>query len=173
MRNGTDALFAYYDIKMVGIEEVQVMEYGTRQTSNTTCTLEECVVQDAHIAPCEIENWQSKHNAGIARLNRSPRLSWKSHLSQVTIDYCVCNVEKLPRLYDVYNGRLGNRFEDIRKRIEWATEEKVAKSWGESHVTAGPDNVHGPWWRDGEGPGRDMDSFTKEIGAIGAFGCFE
>lgn len=59
IRNDSDALFHLHGIRVAGIEDLQLMELGSRSNKRLVNGLGKCIDKDAPISPAEREAWKS------------------------------------------------------------------------------------------------------------------
>ncbi|RDH36377.1 hypothetical protein BDQ94DRAFT_157840 [Aspergillus welwitschiae] len=89
VRNDSVAMFHQYQVKLAGIYDLQVMEVGTRaRPGKYLAGLAKCISRDAPMTPFE-----------KAIFNSRP-------LSKDVVEYCVQDVQFLPRLWQTYSRAL-------------------------------------------------------------------
>jgi exonuclease 3'-5' domain-containing protein 1 len=139
VRQDSDALYNEYAVSLRGVQDLQLMELASRKhTRRFVCGLAKCVEKDAGLSYAEIETWRAGKDKGselfkpgrggsFALFNQRPLLG-------AVWDYCVEDVRFLPRLWQIYDGRLASEW---RARVEMATVDRVLLSRSDAH-TPGP-----------------------------------
>jgi exonuclease 3'-5' domain-containing protein 1 len=151
VRHDSDALFAHFDIKLAGIEDLQLMELATRGSERTHVKgLAYCIRWNIPYAEWKdgqdsIDKWLEtkekgrklfapEHGGSFEVFNQRP-------LSDDVLKYCIEDVRLLPILWTVYNGwltpfwrKLVNR--EVENRIRSSQSAKFKGSgW---HMTLAP-----------------------------------
>ncbi|KAL3485387.1 ribonuclease H-like domain-containing protein [Aspergillus germanicus] len=157
VRHDSDALHAHFGIRLAGIEDLQLMELGTRGGERTHVKgLSHCIRLNIPFAEWKdgqesIDRWLEtkekgrklfapEHGGSFEVFNQRP-------LSEDVLRYCIEDVRLLPILWKVYNGLL-TRFwrkmvdEEVENRIRSSQSAKFKGSgWHMTLAPAGWDDV--------------------------------
>ncbi|KAL4912872.1 exonuclease [Aspergillus aurantiobrunneus] len=111
VRNDSDALYANFGVHLAGIEDIQLLELATRCFSKRHINgLAKCIVRDAGLTLAEKLECSAIKNKG--KMLFAPEFGGAYEVFNVRpipqgiIEYCAQDVCILPRLWQVYNGRL-------------------------------------------------------------------
>jgi exonuclease 3'-5' domain-containing protein 1 len=130
VRNDSDALFHHFQISLSGVEDIQLMELATR-TFPRKCVngLQRCIENDAVMTAAEKSAWLAAKERGMKLF--APEKGGRYEvfnerpLAKEIIQYCVQDVQFLPRLWSRYQKRLSASW---AKKVQVATEERVSLS---------------------------------------------
>ncbi|KAL3449168.1 ribonuclease H-like domain-containing protein [Aspergillus insuetus] len=127
VRNDSDALYSHYGVHLAGIRDIQLLELATRSGSRRLINgLGRCIERDAGLSGFEASAWKDIKEKG-RRLFAPERggayeVFNARPFSEEIILYCAQDVRILPKLWEVYNGKLGSRW---MERIEVATRDRI------------------------------------------------
>jgi len=147
VRNDSDALFFHFGIALQGIEDIQLMENASRRTSKRLLSgLAKCVEYDCPATPEEKESWKAAKEKGSAAWDPAKGGSFevwdKRPLPKELLQYAVQDVQLLPRLRDLYLGRLNRVW---KAKLAEETLARVALSQSPNYSPQGRDKALGPW----------------------------
>ncbi|KAK3669791.1 hypothetical protein LTR78_010308 [Recurvomyces mirabilis] len=153
IRNDSDALFGLFNVRVQGIEDVQLMELASRSFSKRHINgLAKCIERDSTLSfkdKCEWKDgkergkrlFDPKLGGGYAVFDERP-------LSAEIKTYCVQDVLHMPALRELYRAKLCDAW---WRRIEDETSARVRLSQGRSFNGQGMHMAEGPrsWqhWR--------------------------
>lgn len=130
VRNDSDALFHHYQISLRGVQDLQLMELATRLYAKEYVSgLQKCIEKDAGMTYLEKMIWNTCKEKGLQLF--SPEKGGRYEifnerpLSEDIINYCVQDVQFLPRLWSHYHARIRGGWVD---KVRLATEERVRYS---------------------------------------------
>ncbi|KAI0132799.1 ribonuclease H-like domain-containing protein [Xylariales sp. AK1849] len=153
VRNDSDALHSHFKVSLRGVQDLQLMQLATRSYRRAyLCGLAKCVEKDAGLSAKELDTWQAGKVKGLELftperggrydvLNRRP-------LPEPIRRYCVEDVRIMPRLWEVYDGKLTASW---RERVERATDDRLLSSQSPSYDPKSPEATLAPagWDREG------------------------
>lgn len=152
VRNDSDALFSHYGIRLAGVQDLQLMELATRTFPRRHVNgLAKCIERDGPMSPADLLTWKTtkekgvklfapEHGGSYAVFNQRP-------MPQDIIDYCVQDVELLPRLWALYNGKLTQAW---RERVRASTIDRIVLSQSATYNGKGPHKALPPsGWYEG------------------------
>ncbi|KAI1269148.1 ribonuclease H-like protein [Xylariaceae sp. FL1019] len=130
IRNDSDALYSHYQIKVQGIQDLQLMELATRFGHKDFVTgLKKCIERDLPMTRTERLNWIKTKDEGLKLFAPEKGGSYEVFnerpLPEKVRMYCVQDVHFLPRLWDVYNREM---IPTWRAKVEDATKARVVES---------------------------------------------
>jgi exonuclease 3'-5' domain-containing protein 1 len=113
IRNDSDALFHLFGISVAGIEDLQLMELGSRRFNKKLVNgLSKCIELDASLTATERQKWKDAKEKGNELFNPSRGGSYavfdQRPLTSEMEKYCVQDVIHLPALRQTYWGRINN-----------------------------------------------------------------
>ncbi len=150
VRNDSDALYHHFQIALQGIQDVQLMENASRSgpISNKKWLqgLAKCITKDVPITQQEKEICKKIKDKGrrlfaperggaYAVFNERP-------LREEIKDYCVQDVQFLPKLCEIYRNRLNSTW---KIRVEIETLKRVQSSQSPTYLPHGNQQALGPW----------------------------
>lgn len=146
VRNDSDALFCHYGIKLQGIQDIQLMEFATRTYPGSfICGLKKCIERDVAMGYTEKNNWMMAKQDGLKLFSPDKGGSYEVFnqrpLPETIKIYCIQDVNYLPRLWDLYDGKLAAGW---RTRVEVATKDRVTESQTYDYDAQGPDKARPP-----------------------------
>lgn len=105
VRNDADALWALYGVGLGRVVDVQLFENASRRGDKTyLCGLNNAVRNDAGLGFQRRERWLRVKSEVTAQM--AGKIFSKRPLDEKTVQYCVNDVVHLPKLNDVYTGRI-------------------------------------------------------------------
>jgi exonuclease 3'-5' domain-containing protein 1 len=151
-RNDADALWSHYKVALDGVTDVQLMENASRTGSKEYLRgLDKCVQFDLKLGFMELNQWlRTKQN--VTKMMQSGVFA-KRPMDEKTVQYCVGDVRYLPKLYEVYMGKLNEQW---MGKVKLESNKRVEETRGESYEPQGPRKMFGPW-------GVGSDSGTKRL----------
>ncbi|KAK0623994.1 ribonuclease H-like domain-containing protein [Immersiella caudata] len=129
-RNDADALWAHYKVALNGVTDVQLMENASREGSKEFLGgLDKCVQYGLSLGYLELSQWlRTKQDVKSMMSNG---VFAKRPMEEKTVQYCVGDVQYLPKLYEVYGKKLNK---------EW-----MEKARSAGYEPQGPRKKFGPW----------------------------
>ncbi|KAJ6779705.1 hypothetical protein PWT90_07316 [Aphanocladium album] len=111
VRNDSDALYKHFNIRLAGMQDLQLMEVATRSFGRKHVNgLAKCIERDASLSPAERQRWKDCKETGVRLFAPERGGSYKvfNHrpLSKEILQYCVQDVHFMPRLWAYYNGKM-------------------------------------------------------------------
>jgi exonuclease 3'-5' domain-containing protein 1 len=148
VRNDSDALHSHFGIALAGVQDLQLMELAARSSSYSRRVvngLARCIERDAPLSAAERRAWAAVKEAGLrlfaperggsyAVFNARP-------LPPAIRRYCAQDVLVLPRLWALYDRRMGAAW---RARVLQASRERVAMSQAATYNPWGSDRALAP-----------------------------
>lgn len=141
VRNDAKALWTQLQIKLAGAIDIQLLENASRKTNKTLLhELDNAIQEDGKFTPQQRERW-SHGKKEINSLKVDDVFSQRL-LDPKTIRYCVNNVVFLPKLKELYLGRIthewkGKAVAESEKRLEQACSAQAETTESERN--------RGPW----------------------------
>lgn len=141
VRNDAKALWTQFQVKLAGAIDIQLLENASRKSNKTLLhDLEKAIQEDGKFTSQQRQRWaHGKKEINDLKLDDvfSQRL-----LDPKTIRYCVNNVVFLPKLKEIYLGRIthewkGKAVAESQKRLEQACS-------AQSEMTE-TERSRGPW----------------------------
>ena len=109
VRDAATVLYAQYNIKLQGVQDIQLMQNASRQWANFK-ELSQCIRRDTPISTQEKTNWMKLHVNGPMGLSPTRGGTYEilptRPLSETTVNYCKNEVLHLPELRKIYLRRL-------------------------------------------------------------------
>lgn len=114
VRNDSDALYAHYNIHLGGIQDLQLMELGTRSPlvgpRRFVRGLSRCIEMDAPLSMIEKVDWLQTKDRGVKLFAPEKGGSYQVFnerpMKDIIKAYCANDVWILPRLWTYYDGKL-------------------------------------------------------------------
>ncbi|RDK41191.1 hypothetical protein M752DRAFT_267480 [Aspergillus phoenicis ATCC 13157] len=111
VRNDSAAMFHQYQVELAGIYDLEVMEVGTRaRPGKYLAGLAKCISRDVPMTPFEKANWRATKERGKTLFSLQHGGSYEvinaRPLSKEVVEYCVQDVQFLPRLWQTYSRAL-------------------------------------------------------------------
>lgn len=130
VRNDSDALYSHFDIKLAGIQDLQLMELATRNPPKRyVAGLSRCIDRDASLSPREQRVCSQVKEKGLRLF--APEKGGKYEvfnerpLSNDLMNYCAQDVQVLPALWKQYDRKLGTNW---RSKVHLESESRVKMS---------------------------------------------
>jgi exonuclease 3'-5' domain-containing protein 1 len=130
VRNDSDALHGNYQIKLAGIHDLQLMELSTRSFSRRCVNgLSKCIERDAPLSIQERLAWVQTKESGLRLFAPEKGGRYEVFNERPLPDaikfYCAQDVQILPRLWDYYDGKMGQKW---REKMIAASKARVQSS---------------------------------------------
>jgi exonuclease 3'-5' domain-containing protein 1 len=133
VRNDSDALFSHFQIRLAGVQDLQLMELATRLATfgprSLVCGLARCIERHVPLSATEKSAWLATKERGTRLFaperGGSYQLFNERPLRVEIRRYCVQDVQLLPRLWAYYAGKLTKAWEG---RAREASRDRVALS---------------------------------------------
>ncbi|KAK4960216.1 hypothetical protein LTR10_003109 [Elasticomyces elasticus] len=163
VRNDADALYALCDVRLVGVVDVQLLELASRRgPKHVVCGLAVCLEHEHALPSSGLHDWQTTKTEVFKifdpKLGGSYEVFNIRPLPQILIDYCAGDIEVLPTLSAIYEGRLNYHWSE-KARIE--TERRLEESRGPAYKHLGKHKIFGP--KDWRFPSKSKPSPTIRI----------
>ncbi|RMY26242.1 hypothetical protein D0867_00177 [Hortaea werneckii] len=146
VRNDADALYALFNIRLVHVIDVQLLELASRTGSKHVLRgLAACIEQEQALAEAGAYKWKSTKEEGTKLFN--PKLGGSYEvfnvrpLPQTLLDYCIGDVQYLPALSDIYQCRINDYWKE-QVRVE--TERRLTESREPNYQPKGKKKIFGP-----------------------------
>lgn len=155
VRNDSDALFSHFDIRLAGVQDLQLMELATRSYVKSHISgLAKCIKNDSGLSYTERLNWKSIKEKGTSLFAPERGGSYAVFdarpLPGEMISYCAQDVTFLPVLWLVYDRKLTPPW---REKIEKETKKRVRLSQSASFYGKGQHMALAPsGWRYWQAP---------------------
>ncbi|KAL8642913.1 MAG: hypothetical protein Q9228_000450 [Teloschistes exilis] len=115
VRQQSDALYAHFGIRLDGIEDLQLMEFGRRFTirsvGNDLRVLAYCILNHAAMGRARRRAWEAVKENGCRcfdpALGGTYQVFNSRPLTADILAYCIQKVQFMPRLWGFYRSRLG------------------------------------------------------------------
>ncbi|KAI1203379.1 ribonuclease H-like domain-containing protein [Nemania serpens] len=150
VRCDSDALYHHFQIRLQNIHDIQLMELVTRRYRRTKVAgLRQCIEADMSLKKTEKLKWKAAKEAGSSLFAPEKGGDYavfdQRPLREEIMTYCAQDVRYLPRLWDLYHGKLQNRW---RVKLLKATLARVKESQGANYEPKGPHMLLAPaGWR--------------------------
>ncbi|KAL5335731.1 ribonuclease H-like domain-containing protein [Aspergillus crustosus] len=146
VRHDSDALYAHFQIHLAGIQDLQLMELATRTFSrNRVNGLARCIQDDANMTWSERLKWRKTKERGVKLFAPEKGGSYEVFnarpLSDDIIEYCVQDVRFLPKLWEVYDKKLTERW---RAKVQSEVLNRVLLSQASTYMGHGKHMALGP-----------------------------
>ncbi|CAJ2500567.1 Uu.00g034200.m01.CDS01 [Anthostomella pinea] len=132
VRNDSDALYSHFQVKLTGVQDLQLMELAARlggRSKKCVNGLTRSIENDALLTPIEKASWKSAKERGLTlfapQRGGSYRVFSDRPLAEAIRIYCVQDVQFLPRLWAHYALRLTPTWNN---RVQQASADRVAQS---------------------------------------------
>lgn len=146
VRNDSDALFSHFQIRLAGIQDLQLMELATRGFGRKYVNgLAKCIERDAPMTYMEMEDWKATKERGVKLFAPERGGSYEVFnarpLSEEIRRYCIQDVQFLPRLWARYNAKLTRAWD---RRVLEASKERVTLSQAPGYIGKGREKALAP-----------------------------
>src|SRR6266566_5510940 len=130
VRNDSDALYSHFQIRLAGIQDLQLMELATRTFARRHVKgLARCIEDDAPISLSERAAWKAAKEKGVKLFaperGGSYEVFKKRPLSEEIRLYCAQDVQFLFRLWSQYNSKMTGEW---KARVLEASKNRVIES---------------------------------------------
>lgn len=130
VRSDSDALFSHFQIRLAGVQDLQLMELATRTfPRRLVCGLARCIEREVSLGETEKSSWLATKERGTRLFaperGGSYQVFNERPLHAEIRRYCVQDVHLLPRLWAYYDGKLTKVWEG---RVREASRDRVALS---------------------------------------------
>ncbi|MCJ1429370.1 hypothetical protein MMC29_007284 [Sticta canariensis] len=147
VRNDSNVLYSHYQVKLAGVQDLQLMELATRNgPMGLLSRLARCIRNDAGLGLREGMVWTSCKSKGKAMF--APEQGGRYEvfnerpLKEAIIYYCAQDVTLLSKLWSTYNSKL-NPF--WRAKVAEESQVRIAQSQSAEYNPSGMDKALGPW----------------------------
>jgi exonuclease 3'-5' domain-containing protein 1 len=130
VRNDSDALFHHFQINLSGVHDIQLMELATRNFPRKCVNgLQRCIENDAMMTAAEKLTWNKAKEEGLKLF--APEKGGRYEvfnerpMAKEIIQYCVQDVQFLPRLWSRYKERMSAQW---AMKVQAETEARVLSS---------------------------------------------
>jgi exonuclease 3'-5' domain-containing protein 1 len=146
IRNDSDALFSLFGVRVGGIEDLQLMELGTRTRNRKLVKgLDKSIEQDAQLSAADIKAWKEVKDAGrklfAPELGGSYAVFDERPLSAEVQKYSVQDVVYMPAPRKTYLGQLHPEW---KAKVAKETVARIALSQSAGYDGQSKDKVEGP-----------------------------
>ncbi|KAF2009010.1 hypothetical protein BU24DRAFT_455931 [Aaosphaeria arxii CBS 175.79] len=147
IRNDSDALYALFGINVAGIHDIQLMENASR-SFNRRCVngLSKCIERDCPMTLSERRTWLATKEVGVKAFAPEKGGSYQVFnerpLRKEIRDYCMQDVKFLPRLWKLYDQKMGQAW---KGKVAHATVERIKLSQSAGFNGKGRHMALGPW----------------------------
>jgi exonuclease 3'-5' domain-containing protein 1 len=146
IRRDSDALYSLFGVSVAGIENLQLMELGSRRSSNKSVMgLAKCIEQDAPLSVAERKAWKAVKDSGIELFGPARGGSYtvfdQRPLSPEVEKYCAQDVIHMPALRQKYFGLLNKTW---KAKVNTETVARITLSQSAAFNTQGNDMAKGP-----------------------------
>ncbi|PSR80257.1 ribonuclease H-like domain-containing protein [Coniella lustricola] len=130
VRNDSDALYSHFNVNLGCVHDLQLMEFASRTFSKRFLTgLSKCIEKDAPMSFAQRSGWKATKQEGLHLFAPEHGGTYEVFntrpLPTKIQQYCVQDVQFLPRLYNYYKARLS---EAKLARVLQLSVERVALS---------------------------------------------
>lgn len=135
VRNDSDALYSHFNIELSCIHDIQLMELATRTFSRRRVNgLTKCIERDAPMTIEERTAWSVAKEKGVRLFAPERGGTYEVFntrpLPKEIMDYCVQDVQFLPKLWSHYSPKLTRKWS---QKLVQATRDRVALSQAASY----------------------------------------
>jgi exonuclease 3'-5' domain-containing protein 1 len=139
VRNDSDALFHHYNIKLAGVQDLQLMEVATRSyTGKCLNGLAKCLERDINMTTAAKQRSKIIKEKGLSLFLPERGGSCEAFnnrpLSQDIKLYCIQDVQYLPLLWSNYSKTIGA---SLRTKVKIASKERTALSQSKDYNPQG------------------------------------
>lgn len=140
VRNDSDALHYHFGICLRGVVDIQLLENASRSPQapkRLLHGLKRCIEHDLYFSPVQRNAWKAVKYQGRKTMDFDER-----PLSEAVRTYCAGDVRYMPRMWQLYSGRLEGKWNDM---VADETERRVELSQSPGYEPHGRHKVLGPW----------------------------
>lgn len=147
VRNDSNVLYSHYQVKLAGVQDLQLMELATRTGPMTLLRpLASCIRNDAGFGPREEKAWTSCKSKGKAMFTPEQGGRYEVFnerpLKEAIIYYCAQDVTLLNKLWSTYNSKLTPFW---RAKVTEESQVRIAQSQSAEYNPSVIDKTLGPW----------------------------
>jgi exonuclease 3'-5' domain-containing protein 1 len=147
IRTDSDALYSLFGIKVAGISDIQLMELATRSFSKRCVNgLAKCIDRDLPMTLKERSDWKATKERGVKLFAPERGGSYEVFnqrpLPEEMKEYCMQDVQLLPRLWQHYYSKLTPQW---RVKVEDETKKRIRLSQSVDFNGKGRHMALGPW----------------------------
>lgn len=147
VRNDSDALYSQFQVKLSGVQDLQLMELATRSGSQEfLMSLADCILEHADLEEQQELEWIISNYAGNEQFDPQMGGSYEVFnerpLHPNIVDYCAQDVRLLARLWGIYNFKLDSVW---RAKVANEVYDRVIQSQSAGYVSQGKHMALGPW----------------------------
>ncbi|OJD10765.1 hypothetical protein ACJ73_09703 [Blastomyces percursus] len=150
VRNDSNALFFHFGIRLEGVEDIQLMENGSRpgppSRKKFVSGLARCIEMDAPVSPAVKRLWEENKNKGAQLFSPKRGGSYEVFnarpIPQAIIDYCVQDVSFMPLLRTLYWSKLTPHW---KAEVDRATKERIRVTQTLTYQPNTRDKTLSPW----------------------------
>ncbi|OJD17263.1 hypothetical protein AJ78_02645 [Emergomyces pasteurianus Ep9510] len=174
LRNDSNALFFHFGIRLLGVEDIQLMENASRPGSAArkkfVSGLARCVELDAPVSPVVKRAWKEKKDKGLrlflSEYGGSYEVFNLRPMPHGIIEYCVHDMFFMPLLRTLYWSKLSPEW---KVEVDRATKERVRVSQTLTYQPNTRDKVLSPWQSlSNNGRSGIADNFLRRLDLFGA-----
>lgn len=165
VRNGADALWALYQVRLAGVVDLQLLENASRAGDKTYLSgLDKAVKFDLTLGPMELNHWirSRRETRGLPSMPPTVDVFSVRPIRAKTVQYCTDDVSYLPDLHSLYLGRMGSGGEWLTK-VQLESSRRVQEVQSPTYELKSSTRAIGPW---GQGPGKgvlSIDEFIEKL----------
>jgi len=146
IRNDSDALFSLFGVRVEGIEDLQLVELGTRTKNRKLVQgLGKSIERDAQLKAANVRACKEVKEAGkklfAPELGGSYAVFDQRPLSEEMVKYSVQDVLYMPALRETYLGKLNQEW---KAKVEEETLARIVQSQSVDYNGQSKDKVEGP-----------------------------
>ncbi|KAF8539776.1 ribonuclease H-like domain-containing protein [Trichophaea hybrida] len=147
VRRDADALYNLFGVSLQGVWDLQLMELATRPGRKQCVNgLARCIRTDAGMGWNEVREFEARKQQGLELFAPEKGGSYEVFnerpVKKEIVEYCVQDVEFLPKLWMAYKKRLTPGW---ARKLESATEERLALARSKTFMPDGRNMALGPW----------------------------
>lgn len=150
VRNDSDALYSHYDVRLQGVEDIQLMENAWRPPGRRRFVngLARCIKNDAPLSSEQKQNWDDVKDRGLGLFHPAKGGAYevfnRRPIELALVEYCANDVQYLPLLRKKYLRGLDEAW---KKKVDDETKNRVRLSQSKAYEPQSDDKKFGPWER--------------------------
>ncbi|KAI0837045.1 ribonuclease H-like domain-containing protein [Hypoxylon sp. FL0890] len=130
VRRDSDALFSHFNVRLEGIQDLQLMELATRSSRKSHVNgLSKCIEKDLSLSSADASAFKATKEKGLKlfdpKLGGSYEVFNERPISEEVRKYCIEDVKYLPLLWACYNRKLTPQW---RAKVHTETKARIALS---------------------------------------------
>ncbi|KAF2117958.1 ribonuclease H-like domain-containing protein [Lophiotrema nucula] len=145
VRNDSDALYKHFNIKLQGVQDLQLMELATRvRPRDRISSLTNCIKYDLVVSHTDKKEWEKVKDVGKTWFqNDQGRCFEERPLRPEVEKYCVNDVVHMPKLWKVYAEKMDDFW---WKMVRETSEARIRESQGKYYnPDGGREKALSPW----------------------------